>query len=163
MVQGGIAILNHQQDAPTAAAAETESALNALRRAHHRRGLPHPRAEIEHLLQKAGATKVDVITERDRATVLFEIHDRRLKLVLTLPTKYPNAAKLEQLRRSRWRALLLCIKAKLESVARGVETFEEAFLAHVVMPGGDTIYEQMKPKLIEIAAMKATVLALSVK
>jgi hypothetical protein len=37
--------------------------------------------------------------------------------------------------RSAWRALMLAIKAKLVSVESGVEQFEEAFLAHIVVPG----------------------------
>jgi hypothetical protein len=52
--------------------------------------------------------------------------------------------------REAWRALLLCIKAKLVSVESKIETFEEAFLAHVVMPDGKTAYEHTRPR---IAAM----------
>lgn len=36
--------------------------------------------------------------------------------------------------RRRWRALLLCIKGKLEAVESGITTFEEEFLAHLVLP-----------------------------
>lgn len=39
----------------------------------------------------------------------------------------------EQACRSSWRALLLAIKAKLVSVESGVESFEEAFLAQLVV------------------------------
>lgn len=39
----------------------------------------------------------------------------------------------EQACRSKWRALLLSVKAKLVSVAAGVESFEEAFLASLVV------------------------------
>lgn len=39
----------------------------------------------------------------------------------------------EQACRSSWRALLLAIKAKLVSVQSGVESFEEAFLAQLVV------------------------------
>ena len=45
----------------------------------------------------------------------------------------------EQIHRQRWRALLLCIKAKLEGVESKIESFEEAFLAHVVLPDGSTV------------------------
>jgi hypothetical protein len=54
-------------------------------------------------------------------------------------------------RRERWRALLLCVKAKLESVSSKIETFEEAFLAHVVMPDGRTVHEHTAPRIAEIA------------
>ncbi len=43
----------------------------------------------------------------------------------------------------RGRALLLVIKAKLESVESGIETLEQAFLAHVVMANGQTVYERI--------------------
>jgi hypothetical protein len=35
----------------------------------------------------------------------------------------------------------------LESVESGVETFEEAFLANVVTPGGGTVYERLQEPL----------------
>ena len=47
----------------------------------------------------------------------------------------------EQEAREKWRALLLCIRAKLESVSSGVETFEQAFLAHMLLPSGETVSE----------------------
>ena len=53
----------------------------------------------------------------------------------------------EQACRSRWRALFLCIKAKLEAVESRIETFEEAFLAHVMMPDGMTVAEHAAPMI----------------
>lgn len=49
--------------------------------------------------------------------------------------------------RERWRQLHLCIKAKLESIAGDIETFDEAFLAHVVMPDGQTVGEAVIPEV----------------
>jgi hypothetical protein len=46
-------------------------------------------------------------------------------------------AKADQHQREQWRALYVTIKAKLVSVESGVETFEEAFLAHVVVQTDD--------------------------
>lgn len=43
------------------------------------------------------------------------------------------------MRRSRWRALLLTNKAKRESIDNGIETTEQAFLSHVVLPDGRTM------------------------
>jgi hypothetical protein len=40
---------------------------------------------------------------------------------------------------------VLAVKAKLISVADGIETFEEAFMAHVVMPDGRTVAETITP------------------
>jgi hypothetical protein len=41
----------------------------------------------------------------------------------------------------------MVIKAKLEAVASGITTFDEEFLAHVVLETGETVAEQMIPKL----------------
>ncbi len=60
-------------------------------------------------------------------------------------------AKAERLCKQRWRALLLRIKAKLESVASNIETFGGAFLAHVVMPDNRTVYEHTAPRIAQIA------------
>jgi len=46
--------------------------------------------------------------------------------------------------RRRWLALLLVIKAKLEAVESGIITFEEEFLAHVVMPDGRTVLQHVQ-------------------
>lgn len=56
---------------------------------------------------------------------------------------------LEQEERTKWRALLLTIKAKLVSVENGVESFEEAFLAHLVLPGGETVGQKALPHIRE--------------
>jgi hypothetical protein len=102
------------------------------------------RAEIERLVTKFGATTFATAIEQGRAVVMFEAHSRRIRFDLPLPESSP---KHDQLRRSRWRALLLVIKAKLESVESKIETFEEAFLAHVVMPDGVTIGQHAKPSI----------------
>lgn len=52
----------------------------------------------------------------------------------------------------RWRTLLLCLKAKLESVESGIETFEDAFLAQIVMPDGGTVAEHVRPRIAEAYA-----------
>lgn len=99
-------------------------------------------------------------TDEDRglAAIMFEAQQRKIRFTVELPDqardkslrRKTHAATLqavEQLHRSRWRALLLCVKAKLESVESKIETFEEAFLAHVVLPDGTTAAEWLKPQL----------------
>lgn len=49
----------------------------------------------------------------------------------------------EQEARRVWRVLHWSIKARLEAVENGVETLEQAFLAHVVTPDGSTVYEAL--------------------
>lgn len=109
--------------------------------------------EIQDMVSRAGGTKFATMTEPERATIAFALNDRSIMFELALPKKeqfetrlsrgkrVPNTAdrvqKLyEQACRSHWRALCLTIKAKLVSVNTGVETFEEAFLAQVVVRDG---------------------------
>lgn len=81
-----------------------------------------------------------------------KVHDLR-NVMFELPLPKPEAFRLngnrqtrtpekqheawEQGCRSSWRALLLAIKAKLVSVQSGVESFEEAFLAQLVVRDED--------------------------
>jgi hypothetical protein len=58
-----------------------------------------------------------------------------------------SAAKWEQAERQKWRALLLVIKAKLECVENKIATFEEEFLAQIIMPGDKTVAEMILPQI----------------
>jgi hypothetical protein len=102
------------------------------------------RAEIERTLRRYGASTFAYAMEAGRAVVMFEANARRIRFDLPLPPLKDSmtAASLktdEQIHRQRWRALLLAIKSKLEAVECKIETFEEAFLAHVVLPDGSTV------------------------
>lgn len=105
------------------------------------------KTEIEALITKRKATGFGIYTEGDTAIVIFRMHDRQIRF--TLPVPELGAKGSDQARRSRWRALLLVIKAKLESVESGIETFEESFLAHVVMADGRTVYERTQKPIAE--------------
>lgn len=115
------------------------------------------RIELEELVKRATGKRFASILEDHQAVVLFELGDRRIMFEMPLPPlrsfetsmgrrKWGQPLKVpaevarkrwEQACRSRWRALYLTIKAKLISVEAGVETFEEAFLAQVVVPTSD--------------------------
>lgn len=125
------------------------------------------KAEIESTLHRYGASAIGSFVSTDRATIMFEAKDRRLRFDLPLPSKRDRRithhsrgprdqagveAAWEQACRQRWRALLLCIKAKLESVESGIETFEEAFLAHIVLPDGKTVAEHAAPRIAQAYA-----------
>lgn len=103
------------------------------------------RIEIERTLQRYGATRFAYFTETGKAIIIFEAKERRLRFDLPVPTG--DNDKDKQAARQKWRALLLCIKAKLESVASGIESFEEAFLAHVVMPDGLTVLQHTHERI----------------
>ena len=105
------------------------------------------RGEIEATLKRCGATSFAYFSEKGRAIVVFEAADRRIRFDLPVPEG--ASTKEQQQQRSKWRALLLCIKAKLESVESKIETFEEAFLAHVVMPDGITVGQHTKPLIAQ--------------
>jgi hypothetical protein len=120
--------------------------------------------EIERLLRRYGASKFASGWDETRAVVNFEAHKRLIKFVLPLPPKEDygktdsgrqrHNAKLqekawEQGCRSRWRALALIIKAKLEAVESGITSFEQEFAVHVVLPGGGTVGEWILPQIDE--------------
>ena len=103
------------------------------------------RSEIERLLQKYKATAVAVYTSVDSIAIAFEMKDRRVMFRLAMPKGDDNRS--AQGRRQRWRSLLLAIKAKLSSVEDGIESFEDAFLAHIVMPDGSTVADHVRPRI----------------
>ena len=122
------------------------------------------RAEIERTLTRYGATRFGSMSEPEKATIYFEVHGRQVQIPIPMPTpkdkslpkdKWGYALAGTQLdkaldgeRRRRWRVLLLTLKATLEAVESGLLTFDQAFLAHLVIPGtAKTIGETIVPKL----------------
>ena len=53
----------------------------------------------------------------------------------------------EQAGRQRWRALALVIKAKLEAVESGITEFDDEFMAHIMLPSGETFGSWAKPQI----------------
>jgi hypothetical protein len=105
-------------------------------------------AEIEHLLDRAKARQygTGVDYEQLTARVQFRLHDRIVRFVVALPDRTKmNTSRFEKAERQKWRALMLVIKAKLESVESNIETFEEAFLANIVMPNDQTVAQTVRP------------------
>lgn len=120
------------------------------------------RAEIERTLQRYGADAFGYAWEGERAVVQFRARGRFVRFALPLPDpadpdfthhsrgrRTPDAqAKLhEQAIRQRWRALALAVKAKLEAVESGITTFDEEFMAHIVLPDGSTVGQFMQPQI----------------
>ena len=77
----------------------------------------------------------------DRNTREFTHHSRGART----PAAAHNA--WEQSCRQRWRALTLCIKAKLEAVDCKITSFEHEFLAHFTTSDGKTVGEHIIPQL----------------
>ena len=99
--------------------------------------------------------------------VTFEIRINGYAFVVNIQARIPQAERqqksgrgfrelspraVEELQdrheRAAWRALFFAIKSRLESVDYGIESFEQAFLAHIVTSkGGKTIGEAIIPQL----------------
>lgn len=126
------------------------------------------RAEIEKVLSRYGASGFMYGWDQDqnppRAGVSFRMAKRHIKFLLPLPVRDskefertpgrgyirgPEAREqvYEQAVRQRWRALALVIKAKLEAVETGITEFEDEFMAHIVMPDGQTVGQHMRPQI----------------
>jgi len=107
------------------------------------------RSEIEQLLERHKAKQYGTAVDYDqmRARVQFRLHDRIVRFIIALPDrkKLGEGVRFEREERQRWRALLLVIKAKLESVESAIETFEHAFLSQIVMPDDRTVAEIVTP------------------
>lgn len=139
------------------------------------------KADIEKLLGRYGATKFASGWEESEAHLGFCIAGRTIRFVLPLPDKTHDEFQMtpagrrrrhpldaekawEQACRSRWRALLLVIKAKLEAAECGISTIEDEFMAWTVLPGsrGRTIGDVLRPQIAEsIASGKPAPLLLS--
>jgi hypothetical protein len=119
------------------------------------------RADIERVLMKYGADDFGYRTSADTAVIAFSYDGKNIRFVLPLPNRggaeftrtatgrvaSESAAQTayEQAVRQKWRALLLVTKAKLEAVESGISTFEQEFMAHIVLPSGRTVAEEVMP------------------
>lgn len=130
------------------------------------------RAEIERLVSKHKCSQFGCGTdyEQGRAIVQFRAHERIVRFVLELPKpeafqkrqvrgrwvlNHRKDADWEQACRTRWRALVLVVKGKLESVESQIATFEEEFMPYIVMPDGKTVAEHLVPAIAQAYANNA--------
>lgn len=125
------------------------------------------RSEIERTLSRYGANSFSYGWDDDgrelRAMVGFRLAERSIRFLVLMPSRddeeftqtetgrarKPAAAQkaFEQACRQRWRALALVVKAKLEAVESGISTFEEEFMAWVLLPNGRTVGEVLGPQI----------------
>lgn len=126
------------------------------------------KAEIEATLMRYGASAFQSGWDNRRAVIEFLMSKRRIRFVLPLPdrtstdithrrgnqsaslvpcTPEQSAKRWEQACRQRWRALSLVVKAKLEAVQTGITTFDDEFLAHIVLPSGETCSQWLVPQI----------------
>jgi hypothetical protein len=95
------------------------------------------RAEIERTLKRFGAEDVLCLEWHGKAEV-FTPKGRK--------PRHPERA-LEQETRERWRALLVSVKGRMSSIEAGIETFEVAFMSHILLPNGQTVSEWALPQV----------------
>lgn len=122
------------------------------------------RGEIEDALRRFGADAVSVGYEGLTAFIMFRAHGRFIRLTLALPDPQDRAftdtpsgrwarsaveaqKAYDAERRRRWRSLGLLVKAKIAAIQDGIAEFETEFLAHVVLPSGETVAEHARPAI----------------
>lgn len=100
------------------------------------------RGEIESLLTRIGADSTAFMGDANAAAVAFRLHGRNYVIRLPYP-QARNDRERDQGIRSLWRAMGLLVKAKLIAVESGVTTAEAEFLAHAMLPSGQTLVEHL--------------------
>jgi hypothetical protein len=127
------------------------------------------RTEIERTLQRYGASGFMYGWQASDAMIMFQMQGKTVRFLLPLPDKndkkfwrtpggrrqrvHSDAMKCwEQACRQKWRALALAVKAKLEAVESGITIFEKEFLAHFVLPSGESVGDYIIPRLNESLA-----------
>lgn len=144
------------------------------------------RAEIEAMLTRYGANSFGYAWEDQGriAVIQFCAKDRMVRFKITMPDpkdrRFTHSAHKdrwrqaqrsasaalaawEQAKRQCWRALALVVKAKLEAVDAGITTFEQEFLAHILLPNGQTTAQWLAPQLAAVysgGSMPRSLLAL---
>lgn len=132
--------------------------------------------EIRKLLYRHGATNFafteTVVEGTHRAAVDFVLMEQRVRVRVPLRSPDPKVVRakatnartrtaadierdlFEQEAKRIWRVMFHVLKARLVSVEEGVETFEEAFLAHIVDPmTGLTMWDAVQGA-VESGALK---------
>ena len=121
------------------------------------------RLEIERVLIRYGAENFAYASIPGSSFIAFTMYEKQVKFILPLPKKeeyqLTNTGRKrteksqyeawEQACRQRWRALKLVIQAKLEAVECGISVFEDEFMSNIVLPGGQTVGDFIKPQIEE--------------
>lgn len=116
------------------------------------------RGEIERILSRYGADQFNSGWSTDKAVVAFRV--KKLLVRIDMPLVIARVTRdqdnkgyvysedcADKENRRRWRALVLYVKAKLESVESGIVSIEQAFMAHILLPNRQTVGEFMAPQI----------------
>jgi hypothetical protein len=124
------------------------------------------RAEIEHTLERFGASAFLYGWEGAGALIGFEISGRRYRISMQMPdrndprfTRTPSKKQLrsqdaaqtawEQETRAYWRAMAVLIKGVLAAAEIGIVSVETALQSYVVLPNGLTAGEWLAPQIAD--------------
>ena len=124
------------------------------------------KADIEALLSKYGCDAVLTAydTREGIAIIQFRMAERMMRFKMRMPrpddadiAMTPETRKrrsrtsqeraYDQAIRSRWRGLLLCIRAKIEAVQSGIETIDEAFMAQIMLADGSVVGDHVTKQI----------------
>lgn len=101
--------------------------------------------EIRAMLTAAGVRDVSFASDHERPCLRFHSLTREFRLVLPAPRTAPGSKAGQEATRQCWRLLSVLVRAKLDAVAAGLVTFDQEFLAYVVVPGGGTVFQATAP------------------
>lgn len=128
-------------------------------------------AELERVVRKAGFSNFAQGSADDRIVVGFTSPEgRQVRFIVPMmeigddlfvrmrdmaraygcrvPRTHSDA--FEQHRRQIGRALVLTVKAKIECIEAGIETFEDAFMSQLSLPDGRTVGSMVKAQMLQI-------------
>lgn len=128
------------------------------------------RVDIERMLLQQGAGQIMSAFDAVKGTALigWSMGGRMVRLSIPLPDPQEKRFKHRRVRggyswralpaekqrslweqacRTRWRAILLILKAKFEAIEAGISTIEREFLADTVMADGRSVGEWITPQL----------------
>lgn len=114
------------------------------------------RAEVERILTKYGADQFSSGWTGEKSIIMFRMKERyiRIEMPMVIQGKTRNDKgyvfgehHAAQENRRRWRSMVLYVKSKLDSVDSEIVSFEEAFMAHIVLPNKQTVAQFMAPQI----------------
>ncbi len=122
-------------------------------------------SELKRSINRFGATGFAYAEQGNRVQVHFQSNGLVIRFDMTLPAREDfrltetgrirsQSAALDEWEkacRRQWRSLAAVVKAKLIAVDDGISTFEQEFLAFVVLPNGETVGDRMVPDIRAIA------------
>ncbi|ACL39054.1 conserved hypothetical protein [Pseudarthrobacter chlorophenolicus A6] len=118
------------------------------------------RKHIKLALENYGATDIIFGQRGVLGAVAFKGDGRQFRIVMPLlqsegplalrvdvadsHLRETNAKVLERVNRKSWHALAAAIDAKLGAASAGIASLESEFLAHVVLPGNQTVLDELE-------------------